>query len=267
MSSAPLRPSDLSGKTVLITGAARGMGEATARLAVARGARVVIGDVLHEEGRAVAASLGDAARYVPLDVSDADSWRSAVDAATDAYGQLDALVNNAAIYTTSPIEDEDPAQLRRLLDVDLIGPFLGIRAAAPALRRAGGGSIVNVSSQAGLQGMWGHGAYGAAKWGLRGLSKTAALELGRDGIRVNSIHPGSIATAMTAHLETKEHPGAPLGRIGEPEEVARLIVFLLSDESSYLSGAELAVDGGAAAGRMPVFPQRDRAAKAGGAAS
>ncbi|MEU9497519.1 glucose 1-dehydrogenase [Streptomyces sp. NPDC048196] len=245
---------DLTGKVALVTGAARGMGEAEARLFVALGARVVLTDLREDEGEAAAASLGSAARFVRHDVTDETSWEAAVAAAVDGFGRLDVLVNNAAIYTTSPIVEEDPARLEALLRVNLIGPFLGIRAAAGVMGAGGGGSIVNISSQAGLQGMWGHGGYGAAKWGLRGLTRTAALELGADGIRVNSVHPGAIATAMTAHLGTKDHPGAPLGRVGEPEEVARLVAFLASDDASYLSGAELAVDGGASAGRMPVFP-------------
>ncbi|WP_217251058.1 glucose 1-dehydrogenase [Streptomyces sp. AC602_WCS936] len=249
-------PVDLTGKVALVTGAARGMGRAEARLFAALGAEVVLTDVREDEGRATAASLGPAARFVRHDVTDEKSWEAAVAAAVDAFGRLDVLVNNAAIYTTSPVVDEDPARLEALLRVNLMGPFLGIRAVAAAMRAGGGGSIVNISSQAGLQGIWGHGAYGAAKWGLRGLTRTAALELGADGIRVNSVHPGAIATAMTGHLETKEHPGAPLGRVGEPEEVARLVAFLASDDASYLSGAELAVDGGASAGRMPVFGQK-----------
>ncbi|MFD3536208.1 glucose 1-dehydrogenase [Streptomyces sp. NPDC058664] len=243
---------DLTGKVALVTGAARGMGEAEARLLVALGARVVLTDVREAEGAATAASLGPAARFVRHDVTDERSWATAVAAALDAFGRLDVLVNNAAIYSTALITEEDPARLEALLRVNLIGPFLGVRAAAGAMRANGGGSIVNISSQAGLQGLWGHGAYGAAKWGLRGLTRTAALELGPDGIRVNSVHPGAIATAMTAHLGTREHPGAPLGRVGEPEEVAHLVAFLASDDASYLSGAELAVDGGASAGRMPV---------------
>ncbi|MER6306022.1 SDR family NAD(P)-dependent oxidoreductase [Streptomyces sp. NPDC001739] len=247
---------DLTGKVALVTGAARGMGEAEARLFVARGAQVVLTDLREDEGRAAAASLGSAARFVRHDVTDERSWEAAVAAAVDGFGRLDVLVNNAAIYTTSPIVEEDPARLEALLRVNLIGPFLGIRAVAEVMRAGGGGSIVNISSQAGLQGMWGHGGYGAAKWGLRGLTRTAALELGADGIRVNSVHPGAIATAMTAHLGTKDHPGAPLGRVGEPAEVARLVAFLASDDASYLSGAELAVDGGASAGRMPVFPHK-----------
>ena len=250
-------PVDLTGKVALITGAARGMGEAEARLFAALGARVVLTDVREAEGGATAASLGAAARFVRHDVTDEASWNAAVAAAVDGFGRLDVLVNNAAVYSTSPIEDEDPARLDTLLRVNLVGPFLGIRAAAPALRASGGGSVVNISSQAGLQGIWGHGAYGAAKWGLRGLTKTAALELGPDGIRVNSVHPGAIATAMTAHLGTTSHPAAPLGRVGEPEEVARLVAFLASDDSSYLSGAELAVDGGASAGRMPLLAAKE----------
>ncbi|MFZ3571136.1 SDR family NAD(P)-dependent oxidoreductase [Streptomyces sp. BH097] len=254
------REGQLDGKVALVTGAARGMGEAIARELVARGARVVLGDVLVAEGEKVADDLGDgAACFVRLDVTDAASWADAVRVATGTYGRLDVLVNNAAIYTTSPIVDEDPAQLERILKVDLVGPFLGLQAVVPAMRAGErGGAIVNISSQAGVQGIWGHGSYGAAKWGLRGLSRTAALELGGDGIRVNAVFPGAIDTAMTAHLGTTEHPAAALGRIGRPEEVARLVAFLASDDASYLTGAEVAADGGASAGRMPVFARRGR---------
>ncbi|MFI7007985.1 SDR family NAD(P)-dependent oxidoreductase [Streptomyces sp. NPDC050145] len=253
----------LEGKVALVTGAARGMGEAIARELVARGARVVLGDVLTEQGEKTAASIGtDAALFVPLDVTDPSSWAAAVTAATDRFGRLDILVNNAAIYTTAPLLDETAEQLERLLKVDLVGPFLGLQATVPALRAAGGGAIVNISSQAGLQGIIGHGAYGAAKWGLRGLSRTAALELGGFGIRVNCVFPGAIDTAMTAHLGTTDHPAAALGRIGRPEEVATLVAFLASDDASYLTGAEITADGGASAGRMPVFAQRGTEADA-----
>lgn len=256
MSDPQHRQPGLTGKVALVTGAARGMGAAIARALTDGGARVVLGDVLTEEGEKTAAALGDAARFVRLDVTEADSWAAAVSAATSTFGRLDILVNNAAIYTTSPLVDEDVTQLERILKVDLVGPFLGLQAAVPALRAAGGGSIVNISSQAGLQGIWGHGAYGAAKWGLRGLSRTAALELGGHGIRVNCVFPGAIDTAMTAHLGTTDHPAAALGRIGRPEEVARLVAFLASDDASYLTGTEVTADGGATAGRMPVFAQR-----------
>ncbi|MFE1954955.1 glucose 1-dehydrogenase [Streptomyces sp. NPDC059524] len=252
----------LGGKVALVSGAARGMGEAIARELARRGARVVLGDVLTEQGEKTAASMGEAAHFVPLDVTEPDSWAAAVATATDRFGRLDILVNNAAIYTTAQLVDETAEQLERLLKVDLVGPFLGLQATVPALRAAGGGAIVNISSQAGLQGIIGHGAYGAAKWGLRGLSRTAALELGGFGIRVNCVFPGAIDTAMTAHLGTTDHPAAALGRIGRPEEVAALVAFLASDDASYLTGAEIAADGGATAGRMPVFAPRGAQADA-----
>ncbi|MCP2288513.1 glucose 1-dehydrogenase [Nocardia amikacinitolerans] len=244
----------LDGKVAIITGAARGQGEAEARLFVELGARVVITDVLADEGKAVAESLGDAARFVAHDVSSEAEWAAAVQTAEREFGRLDVLVNNAAIYTTKALTDTSAEELERILRVNLVGSFLGIKAVAGPLAAVGGGSIVNISSQAGLQGLMGHAAYGASKWGLRGLTKTAALELGPVGIRVNSVHPGPIHTPMIGHLGLSTGPGSfpalPLGRVGLPGEVADLVAFLASDASAFVTGAELAIDGGLSAGQF-----------------
>ncbi|MCK7627122.1 glucose 1-dehydrogenase [Streptomyces sp. RS10V-4] len=240
---------DLDGKVAVITGAGRGQGAAEARLFVASGARVVLGDVREEEGRALAAELGDAARFVRHDVTDADGWRAVTGTAVDAFGRLDVLVNNAALWRTAPVDRETGENFELLLRVNLLGPFLGIRAAVPELRKAGGGSIVNISSTAGLRGIPGHSAYGASKFGLRGLTKSAALDLAADRIRVNSVHPGMIDTPMVADVlgpdpTEQEWPRVPLRRVGQPDEVAELVRFLASDASAYITGAEFAVDGG-----------------------
>ncbi|MEZ0363077.1 glucose 1-dehydrogenase [Mycobacterium sp. pUA109] len=244
---------DLTGKVAIITGAARGQGAAEARLFAALGARVVLTDVLVDEGERVAAELG--ARFVRHDVGDEHGWAGVVEMAVAAYGRVDVLVNNAAICHVHPLAEQGVDGFERMLRVNLIGPFLGTKAVLEPMKSAGGGSIINVSSQAGLQGLAGYGGYGASKWGLRGMSKVAAIELGPWGIRVNSVHPGLIDTPMVAHLPVQRgpggHPGAPLTRIGTPQEVAEVVAFLASDASSYITGAELAVDGGASAGRIP----------------
>jgi 3alpha(or 20beta)-hydroxysteroid dehydrogenase len=249
----------LDGRVAIITGAARGQGAAEARLFVAEGARVVVADVLEDEGAALAAELGDAARFVRLDVRDETSWASAVEVAA-SMGALRVLVNNAAIHWTRPIEHETADGFRRIWEVNLLGPFLGIKAVTPALRANGGGSIVNISSSAGIAGLPFHGAYGSTKWGLRGLSRTAAVELGPDNIRVNSVHPGPIRTDMLFKARGVESGEVstvsftlPLRRAGEPEEVANLVLFLASDESSYVNGAEITVDGGSMAGPAPTY--------------
>lgn len=246
---------DLAGKVAIITGAARGQGAAEARLFASLGAKVVLTDVLADDGVRVAAEIGCAARFVRHDVGDEGDWATVLDAAVSAFGRLDVLVNNAAICSSTPLTEQDADGFERMLRVNLIGPFLGIKAVAEPMRAAGGGSIINVCSQAGLQGLAGYGAYGASKWGLRGMSKVAAVELGPLGIRVNSVYPGLIDTPMVAHLGVQHgaggHPGAPLTRIGTPQEVADVVAFLASDASSYMTGAELAVDGGASTGRIP----------------
>ncbi|MBX5488629.1 3-alpha-(or 20-beta)-hydroxysteroid dehydrogenase [Mycolicibacterium hassiacum DSM 44199] len=233
----------VDGKVVLISGGARGMGAAHARMLVAEGAKVVIGDILDDEGRALAEEIGPSARYVHLDVTDYDQWQAAVATAVDSFGLLNVLVNNAGIVALGPLKTLDVQKWQQVLDVNLTGTMLGIKAVIDPMTKAGGGSIINVSSIEGLRGAsWVH-SYVASKWGVRGLTKSAALELAHNNIRVNSIHPGFIRTPMTKHLPD-DMVQAPLGRPGKPEEVATFVVFLASDESSFATGAEFVMDGG-----------------------
>lgn len=224
------------------------MGTAHARLLVAEGAKVVIADLLDESGAALAAELGNSARYTHLDVTDAEQWDAAVALAVRDFGQLNVLVNNAGI-----VLDNSPERLiqnwRRVLEVNLTGAFLGAQSSLEALKSAGGGSIVNISSIAGLRGEPMSHAYTASKWAVRGLTKSLALELAAHNIRVNSVHPGEISTVIAADLVTDENSlDIPLGRPGAPGEVSPIIVFLASDESSYCTGSEFIVDGGLTAG-------------------
>jgi 3alpha(or 20beta)-hydroxysteroid dehydrogenase len=239
--------SRLHGKVAIVTGAARGQGEAEARLFVREGAQVLIGDVLDAEGEAVAKELGDDARFVHLDVRDEAGWRDALASALDAFGHVDVLVNNAAVHHIVPLEQETVEGFEKMFQVNLLGTFLGIRTCAPELRASGRGSIVNVSSAAGMVGFYGHGAYGASKWGVRGLTKVAAIELGPE-IRVNSIHPGPIETDMLPSGDRSRFSRLPLARTGKAEEVAELVLFLASSASSYITGGEFAVDAGLIAG-------------------
>ncbi|GAA3512713.1 glucose 1-dehydrogenase [Aeromicrobium panaciterrae] len=233
----------VDGKVALISGGARNIGGASARLLVAEGAKVVIGDLLDEEGEALAAELGDAARYVHLDVTKDEDWRAAVEFTVSEFGKLDVLFNNAGIFNGGPINRYKADLWHQMLDVNLTGAFLGMRAASDAMIAAGGGSIINTSSIEGLRGTpWAHG-YVASKWGLRGLTKSVALELAPHGIRVNSIHPGRISTPATDAMPDDMIP-IPLGRPGKPEEVATFVLFLASDESSFSTGAEFVMDGG-----------------------
>jgi 3alpha(or 20beta)-hydroxysteroid dehydrogenase len=243
----------LEGRVALITGGARGQGEAEARLFCAEGARVVVGDILDAEGEAVCASLGERAAYVHLDVTDEMHWRNAVDAAVDRFGGLDVLVNNAGILRFGTIRDTSLDDYMRVIAVNQVGVFLGMRAVIPVMSDRRRGSIVNCSSTEGMGGMAGLIAYSSAKWAVRGMSKTAAMELGSVGIRVNSIHPGGIDTHFVrdAGIDADLGPWAkslPLGRLGRAEEIACLALFLASDESSYCTGGEFVADGGLTAG-------------------
>lgn len=244
----------LKGRVAIITGGARGMGEATSRIFAGAGAKVVITDLLDEEGEALAAEIGDAASYRHHDVADEDSWRDLVADTVGRHGRIDVLVNNAGILMYETLVEMEKAAFEKVLSINLTGTFLGIKTAAPAMIAQGKGSIINISSSDALRGANSLGAYCASKWGIRGLTKVAALELGHRGVRVNSVHPGGINTPM---INTTEQTvgemnlrflNIPLQRVGLPEEVARVSLFLASDDSSFMCGAELSVDGGAVAG-------------------
>ncbi len=238
---------DLTGKVALITGAARGQGEAEARLFAERGAKVVIADVLDDAATKLVADLGDErALAVHLDVSDPDQWAAALAAAECAFGFVDVLVNNAGIYFQAPIAETPLERYRTLIDVNQIGVFLGMQTLAPHMADLGHGSIVNIVSMSSFAPLDLTSAYASTKAALLGLSKAAVGELGPLGIRVNMVHPGGVATEMGAPggVVPEAYSKAPLGRIGRPEEIAAAVAFLASDESSYCSGAELLVDGG-----------------------
>ncbi|WP_137991138.1 SDR family NAD(P)-dependent oxidoreductase [Streptomyces vilmorinianum] len=246
----------LDGRVALVTGGARGIGEAVVRAFVDEGASVVITDVLREEGRALREEIGAAALFCAADVTSEADWASAVAEAEREFGPVSLLVNNAGIVEFGSIEETDPRTFHRVLDVNLVGPWLGMRAVAPSMRRAGGGVILNVSSTAGLMGYASLGAYVASKWGLRGLTKAAALDLARDGIRVCSVHPGPISTPMTAGMDESITVDQPIARFGTPEEVARMAVFLAA-EATYSTGSEFVVDGGATTGSMMLAASAD----------
>lgn len=238
---------DLTGKVALITGAARGQGEAEARLFVERGAKVVIADVLDEDAEKLVIDLGaDRALPVHLDVSDPDQWATALAAATETFGHVDVLVNNAGIYYQAPIAETPLEHYRRIIDVNQIGVFLGMQTLAPHMADIGGGSIVNIVSVSSFAPLDLTAAYASTKSALLAMSKAAVGELGPLGIRVNMIHPGGVATDMGAPggVVPHEYAKAPLGRIGQPREIATVAAFLASDDSSYCSGAEILVDGG-----------------------
>jgi 3alpha(or 20beta)-hydroxysteroid dehydrogenase len=248
----------LDGKVALITGGARGMGKAHARHFVAEGAKVVLGDLLDDKGQALAAELGeDNCRYLHQDVTSETDWAATVAAAVDAFGRLNVLVNNAGILMHKKIAEMTLTEFRRVIDVNLIGEWLGIKSVIEPMTSAGGGSIVNISSVEGFTGAAGMSAYSASKFGVRGITRSAAQELGQLGIRVNSVHPGGIMTTMTAtafESFTEVTDGAgfmkalPIPRFAKSSEVSPLVVFLASDESSYCTGSEFVVDGGMLSG-------------------
>tara|TARA_B100000315_G_scaffold32524_1_gene27417 strand:- start:302 stop:1051 length:750 start_codon:yes stop_codon:yes gene_type:complete len=247
----------LEGKVALITGGARGMGEVEAKLFVQEGAKVVIADLREEEGRRVEAEIAEAGgeiMFIRLDVTQEDDWREAVDRTVSRFGKLDVLVNNAGISGRSHPDITSLEGWDRIMEVNSRSVFLGTKYAVPKMREAGGGSIVNISSVAGLVGTaTGHPAYNASKGAVRLFTKASAVRYGKDGIRVNSVHPGRLPPmaegVRTDETELQARLGqTPLGRVGRREEVAYAVLFLASDEASYITGAELAVDGGFTAG-------------------
>jgi 3alpha(or 20beta)-hydroxysteroid dehydrogenase len=239
----------LRGRVAVVTGAARGQGRAAAERFVTEGARVVLTDVLVDVGQATAARLGDDATFVAHDVREEAAWGTVIERCTEAFGPPTILVNNAGIMPVGSILDATVDDLRAAFDVNVLGAALGIRAIAGPMASVGGGSIVNISSIAGLQGVGPMAAYSMSKFALRGLSRSAAIALGHRGIRVNSVHPGPIDTDMIAEFRNPESlSDRPIPRYGRPGEVADVVVFLASDESSFMTGAEVVVDGGATAG-------------------
>ncbi|ATD71079.1 MULTISPECIES: SDR family NAD(P)-dependent oxidoreductase [Gordonia] len=229
----------------LITGGARGIGDATARALASAGMTVVIADIL--DGHSVAESIGPTAMFEYLDVTDANNWQAVLSRTEERAGALTALINNAGILDFGSIETFTSDQFHRILEVNLVGPYLGMHLAADQLRRSGSGVIVNVSSTAGLMGYPNLAGYVASKWGLRGLTKAASLDLSADGIRVCSVHPGPIRTPMTEGLGDELTMNQPIPRYGEADEVARMIRFIVT-EATYSTGAEFVVDGGAVTG-------------------
>lgn len=253
--------SSLEGKVAIITGAANGIGAASARLFAERGAKVVVADLDQAKGEAVVADIGDAARFTLLDVRNEDHWRRAVDVALSNFGKLNVLFNNAGVPGLQPFKEMTLEDYMQTVDVNQIGVFLGMRAVFEPMKAAGGGSIINTSSLMGLTGLANAMSYCASKFAVTGMTKVAAIELGPDKIRVNSIHPGGVYTNMLANSglgaddADNQFAGTPVGRVGQPRELAAMAAYLASDDSSYSTGAEFVVDGGLNAG--PPLDQSD----------
>jgi 3alpha(or 20beta)-hydroxysteroid dehydrogenase len=239
----------VSGKVAIVTGAARGMGASHARRLVAEGAQVMLTDVLDGEGAALAQQLGDNARFLHHDVTQEAEWQRVVVETEAAFGPVSVLVNNAGIASFSPIETTEESTYRRVIDINQVSVFLGMKSVIASMKRAGGGSIINISSIAGLIGTPMAQAYTASKFAVRGMTKAAAVELAPYNIRVNSIHPGLILTPMidtpnAEPLAAGMANATPAGRIGEPDEVSSVVLLLASDETRFSTGAEFVVDGG-----------------------
>lgn len=237
------RDGRVAGKVAIVTGGASGMGAAHVRLLVEEGARVIIADVDERGGTALAEELGANAHFIRLDVTDPDQWASLVAKTGEIYGAVSVLVNNAGILILHSVDDATVEDYRRVVEVNQVGPFLGMQAVIPTMKAGGGGSIVNISSTAGVVGFASNFAYTAAKWAVRGMTKAAALDLASDSIRVNNIMPGEVNTGMIADLGL-DTALTPLGRFGNPREVSYLVLYLASDESTYTTGADHVIDGG-----------------------
>jgi 3alpha(or 20beta)-hydroxysteroid dehydrogenase len=243
----------LNGKVAIVTGAAGGMGESHVWRFVEEGAKVLFTDIVVTRGEALATELGPSARFARHDVTSRDDWSRVVAEAEAAFGPVNVLVNNAGILGTETIENCTLESYRRLIETNQVSVFLGMKAVLASMRRAGGGSIINISSTGGLVGTAASGGYCDSKFALRGMSKVAAIEFGRDRIRVNTVHPGAVRTPMFTEspfcdqFERTYTSSTPLGRIGEPQEISNLVVFLASDESSFSTGSEFVADGGATA--------------------
>ena len=247
-----------NGKTAIVTGASRGIGAETARLFAAEGAAVVLADRRDDEGEEVAEAIrkaGGRALYLHLDISSEAEWLRAVGATTAEFGGVDVLVNNAGIIRVKPFLETSLEELHKVLDANLVGAVLGCQAVVPSMKARGGGSIVNFSSVQGLEGREGFSAYAASKFAVRGLGKTLAIELGPDKIRVNTVFPGPTRTKMTERKGWTDeqydaaYRGYPLGRMAQPGEIARMVLFLASEASSFCTGGEFVVDGGVTAGK------------------
>lgn len=247
----------LTGKVAIITGGSQGMGAATVRQFIAAGAKVMIADILDDKGQALADEFGDNAIFQHLDVSKPEQWQEAVAKAEEHFGKLNVLVNNAGILHVASLVDTTPEAYMRVVQINQLGPFLGMQAVVAPMKRAGCGSIINISSFEGFQAKNGLIAYVASKWAVRGMTKSAAIELGKYNIRVNSVHPGGVHTPMSG--ATSAEPDAqvnalyskhPIPRVGMPDEIAAISLFLATDEASYTTGSEILADGGWNAGTM-----------------